>query len=60
MAVTKIVAQDGSAQYKDVQTAIDDVPVGNKERVVIEVKPGIFPKQRISSHSEDPLQKKLC
>lgn len=42
MAVTKIVAQDGSAQYKDVQTAIDAVPVGNKERVVIEVKPGVY------------------
>lgn len=42
MAVTKIVAQDGSAEYKDVQAAINAVPVGNKQRVVIEVKSGVY------------------
>jgi len=41
MAVLR-VAQDGSAQYKDVQAAIDAVPVGNKQRVVIEVMPGVY------------------
>jgi len=41
MAVIR-VAQDRSAKYKDVQAAIDAVPVGNKQRVVIEVMPGVY------------------
>lgn len=43
-AVAKIVkvAQDGSGDYGSVQDAIDAVPLGNKERIIIHVMPGIY------------------
>ena len=39
---TLIVAADGSGQYRTVQDAVDAVPAGNRERVVIHIRPGIY------------------
>jgi pectinesterase len=37
-----IVAQDGSGNYKTVQAALDAVPAGNKKKVTIFIKKGIY------------------
>src|SRR5690349_12334646 len=39
---TLTVAADGSADFKTVQAAIDAVPAGNRQRVVIRIKPGTY------------------
>uniref|UniRef100_UPI001673962D pectinesterase family protein n=1 Tax=Streptomyces lateritius TaxID=67313 RepID=UPI001673962D len=39
---TLTVAKDGSGQYKTVQAAVNAVPVSNRSRVVISVKPGTY------------------
>jgi PelA/Pel-15E family pectate lyase len=39
------VAADGSGDVKTVQTAIDRVPVNNKKRVVIRIRPGTYFEQ---------------
>lgn len=36
------VAQDGAADYRSVQEAIDAVPLGNTCRTVIRVAPGVY------------------
>ncbi|KDP27179.1 hypothetical protein JCGZ_19878 [Jatropha curcas] len=36
------VAQDGSAEYKTVQEAVDAVPENNADRIVIRVAPGVY------------------
>lgn len=36
------VAQNGGAHYDDVQAAIDAVALHNKQRVVIEIMPGVY------------------
>nr|QIR83188.1 pectin methylesterase 30 [Cunninghamia lanceolata] len=36
------VAENGGAHYSDVQTAIDAVALHNKQRVVIEIMPGVY------------------
>jgi len=40
-----VVAQDGSGQFNSVQAAIDSVPVGNTERLVILVRAGVYEEQ---------------
>lgn len=42
MDVSIFVAQDGSAQYEDVQSAIDAIHDDNKGKVVIKIKPGVY------------------
>ncbi len=37
-----IVAQDGSGDYTSIQAAIDRIPPGNSERIVIHIKPGFY------------------
>lgn len=37
-----VVAADGSGRYRTVQAAIDAVPAGNRARVVITIKPGVY------------------
>eukprot|EP00249_Psilotum_nudum_P016608 c25903_g1_i1 orf=408-1382(+) len=36
------VAQDGSGDYRSVQDAIDAVPLCNRERIVICIRPGVY------------------
>jgi PelA/Pel-15E family pectate lyase len=44
------VAADGSGDYKTVQQAVDHVPENNKQRVVIQIKPGVYNEQiRVSA-----------
>lgn len=53
-----VVAADGSGDFVTVQAAVDAVPAGNTERLVIAVKPGVYRgqvivpagKQNISLH----------
>ena len=40
-----MVASDGSGDVKSVQEAVDRVPVNNKKRFVIFIKPGIYEEQ---------------
>lgn len=40
-----VVAADGTGDVRTVQSAIDRVPDGNKERVVIRIKPGVYTEQ---------------
>lgn len=40
-----IVAADGSGDFKSIQQAVDHVPDGNTQRVVIQIKPGIYYQQ---------------
>ncbi|KVI02531.1 Pectinesterase, catalytic [Cynara cardunculus var. scolymus] len=42
MARVVTVAQDGGGDYRTVQEAIDDIPLGNTCRTVIRVSPGIY------------------
>lgn len=42
MARVVTVAQDGAGDYRTVQEAIDDVPLGYNCRTVIRVSPGIY------------------
>lgn len=59
-----VVAQDGSGDFKTVQQAVDQVPDGNTQRVVIRIKPGIYKEQiRVSAakrfltfRGEDPFK----
>ena len=39
------VASDGSGDYKTIQSAIDSIPAGNRERVVINLKSGTYREQ---------------
>ena len=39
---TIVVDQSGKGNYKTVQKAIDSVPNGNKQRVVIVIRPGVY------------------
>jgi len=39
---TLTVASDESGEYKTVQAAVDAVPDGNKDPVVIHIKPGTY------------------
>lgn len=41
-ARTLVVAQDGSGQFTTVQAAVDAVPEGNTERIVLQIKPGVY------------------
>ena len=36
------VAQDGSGQYRSVQAALDAIPLGNKKRITIYIRNGIY------------------
>src|SRR4051812_12295338 len=40
------VAADGGGDYRTVQAAVDAVPAGGHDRVVIQIKPGTY-KERI-------------
>lgn len=59
-----VVAADGSGDFKTVQQAVDQVPDGNTQRVVIRIKPGIYKEQiRVSAakrfltfRGEDPFK----
>jgi PelA/Pel-15E family pectate lyase len=49
-AKTIVVAADGSGDFKTVQQAIDRVPENNTQRVVIQIKPGVYREQvRVSA-----------
>ncbi len=37
-----VVASDGSGKFKSIQAALDAVPVDNKKRIIIDVRPGIY------------------
>ncbi|KAH7428014.1 hypothetical protein KP509_10G071400 [Ceratopteris richardii] len=39
---TIVVAKDGSGQFTTVQAAVNSVPKGNKNRIIISIKPGIY------------------
>ncbi len=40
-----VVAADGSGNFKTIQQAVDHVPDGNRQRVVIQIKPGVYHEQ---------------
>ena len=40
-----VVAADGSGDFRTVQHAVDHVPDNNKQRVVIQIKPGVYHEQ---------------
>lgn len=40
------IAQDGTGDYRTVQSAIDEVPNGNTERIIFRIKKGVY-KERI-------------
>ncbi len=40
-----VVAADGSGDFKSIQQAVDHVPDGNTQRVVIQIKPGVYYEQ---------------
>jgi PelA/Pel-15E family pectate lyase len=45
-----VVAADGSGDFKTVQEAVDHVPENNTQRVVIQIKPGVYHEQiRVSA-----------
>jgi PelA/Pel-15E family pectate lyase len=45
-----VVAADGSGDFKTIQAAVDHVPDGNTQRVVIHIKPGVYQEQvRVSA-----------
>ena len=47
-----VVAADGSGDFKTIQQALDHVPADNSQRVVIQIKPGIYQEQiRVSKHN---------
>ena len=48
------VAQDGSGQYKTVQSAIDAAPANSKDRIVITIKPGTY-KERLIVPKDKPM-----
>ncbi|KAH7440755.1 hypothetical protein KP509_03G008900 [Ceratopteris richardii] len=37
-----VVSQDGDGNFKTVQAAVDSIPKGNTERIIILIKPGIY------------------
>mgnify|MGYP001550441241 CR=1 FL=1 len=41
------VAQDGSGDYKTIQAAFDAIPPGNKSRVEVDVKPGVYTERAV-------------
>ncbi len=47
------VAADGSAEFRSVQAAVDAVPEGNAERVVIRICPGVY-RERLVVPREKP------
>jgi PelA/Pel-15E family pectate lyase len=59
-----VVAADGSGDFKTVQQAVDRVPPNNTERVVIQIKPGVYHEQiriaagktHITFRGSDPLK----
>ena len=40
-----VVAADGSGSFKTIQQALDHVPENNNQRVVIQIKPGVYQEQ---------------
>jgi PelA/Pel-15E family pectate lyase len=40
-----VVAADGSGDFKSIQQGVDHVPDGNTQRVVIQIKPGVYSQQ---------------
>jgi pectinesterase len=50
-AKTVVVASDGSGDFETVQAAIDAVPDGNKDHIVIHIKPGTY-KERVTIPKE--------
>ena len=45
-----VVAADGSGDFRTVQQAVDQIPDDNKQRVVIQIKPGVYKEQiRVSA-----------
>ena len=59
-----VVAADGSGDFKTVQQAVDHVPDGNQQRIIIRIKPGVYREQiRVSAakryltfRGDDPLK----
>ena len=37
-----VVAKDGSSRYSTIQAALDAVPEGNANGIVISIKPGVY------------------
>ncbi len=37
-----VVAQDGAGDFTSIQAAIDSIPLDNRRRVVVEVRPGLY------------------
>lgn len=42
---TRLVASDGSGEFKTIQAAVDSIPANNRERIVVLVKNGTYPEQ---------------
>jgi pectinesterase len=40
-----VVATDGSGDFKTIQQALDHVPDDNRQRIVIQIKPGVYQEQ---------------
>lgn len=63
-AKTLVVAADGSGDFKTVQQAVGSIPENNTQRIVIQIKPGVYQEQvRVSRgqrfltfRGEDPLK----
>jgi pectinesterase len=59
-----VVAADGSGDFRTVQQAVDQVPHENKQRVVIQIKPGVYREQvrigpdkpYVTLRGQDPLK----
>lgn len=51
--ITKTVAQDGSGDYKTVQSAFDAVPLNNKKPVTIFIKKGIYKEKLLLDSSKN-------
>ena len=39
---TLMVAKDGSAAFRSIQAALDTIPNNNRQRIVIEIRDGVF------------------
>jgi pectinesterase len=48
-----VVAQDGSVEYRSVQTALDEVPLNNKEGITIFIKKGVYREKLHLDASKD-------
>ncbi|KAJ9140059.1 hypothetical protein P3X46_030746 [Hevea brasiliensis] len=47
------VRQDGSGEFKTITDAVKSIPKGNKERVIVDIGPGIYP-EKVTIEVEKP------